>query len=256
VLAEALEPEELRTVVDESAGTMSEHSKEMLLGVLDLNKITVNDVMVPRNQIQGVDIDLPLEKILDQLSGFDQARVPVYRRNIDDVIGIIRQRDIVRLLNQRRLTKKALVRALKAPYFIPEGTRLAVQLHKFKSHSKKLALVVDEYGDIQGLVTMEDILEEIVGELDSDVAAITQAVKLEKDGYYTIEGSANIREINKYLNWHLPVTSAKTVSGLIVEKLQQVPKIKQHFKIDGYHFQAIATSRHKVVTVRVKKQSG
>lgn len=249
--AETLDPEELRTVVDESSEAIYGQSKDMLLGILDLNKITVDDVMLPKSQVVGIDITQPKSKIIEILAQAGHVRFPVYRRSMDDVIGIVHIRDAVRLLASNRFNKKALVRALHAPYFIPEGTPLTTQLTKFKGQRRQCAIVVDEYGDIQGMVTLEDILEEIVGELDSDVAAIKQSITPVNDKVFIVDGDVYLRELNKFMEWDLPTENAKTLSGLMIEYLQSIPKQRDKVKIKQYQLEVVSLSLHKVERVKV-----
>ncbi|PIQ44272.1 MAG: magnesium/cobalt efflux protein [Gammaproteobacteria bacterium CG11_big_fil_rev_8_21_14_0_20_46_22] len=251
--AESLDPDELRTVVDESPDAMYGKSKDMLLGILDLNKIKVEDVMLPRSHIIGIDVNQSKAAIIETLIRAEHTRFPLYRDNLDNVLGILNLRDALRLLGRNRFTKKTLVRALHPSYFIPEGTPLITQLSKFKGRRRRSALVVDEYGDIQGMVTLEDILEEIVGELDSDVAAIKQSITPIEGDAYIVDGNVYLRELNKFMQWTLPIREAKTLSGLVVEKLQAIPKQGDKVTVAGYELEVISVQHRKVARVRVVK---
>ena len=255
-IAERLNKEELRSVVHESVahtdGKKSrEPHREMLLSVLDLEKVTVNDVMLPRNKIIGIDLNDPLEKIIEKLTTVEHAQLPIYYSSIEKVIGIFHLRDALSLMNKGRLTKKEMIKAAYDPYFVPEGTPLSIQLQKFRDNKVRLALVVDEYGDILGLITVKDILEEIVGELDSNVADIHRLIVLEGDGSYIVTGSVSVRELNKYMHWHLPVTGPKTLNGLIVEQLEAIPESRVSLSIGNYHIEVLEVRGNSVIKAKI-----
>lgn len=221
--ADNLTRDELRTVVHEAGTMIPRRHQAMLLSILDLENVTVNDIMVPRHEIAGIDLDDDLESILAQIRASQHTRVPVYKGDINNIIGILHLRNAARFLSKREVTKAAIVQEAREPYFIPESTPLHTQLLNFQQQKRRIGIVVDEYGDVEGLVTLEDILEEIVGEFTTDVAGMHKEIHLQDDGSYIIEGTANIREINKMLGWQLPTDGPKTLNGLIIEHLESFP---------------------------------
>ncbi|WP_394176274.1 HlyC/CorC family transporter [Thalassotalea litorea] len=248
----SLSSEELRTVVNESAALIPAKDQDMLVSILDLEKVTVEDIMIPRSEIQGIDINEDWKIIQKQLTQANHTRVILYRDNIDDVVGYVHMRDAVKLLSKTQFTKATLLRAVKEMYFIPEGTQLNVQLLKFQRAKERLGLVVDEYGDIQGLVTLEDILEEIVGDFTTTMEpAPSEEVHKQPDGSYLVDGSANIRDINKEMNWHLPTDGPKTLNGLILEYMEEIPEANISMRIAGYPIEIIEVDGNMVKTVRV-----
>jgi len=248
----SLSSEELRTVVNEAGAMLPKQDQNMLVSILDLEKVTVDDIMIPRSEIVGIDINDDWKTIQKQLTQANHTRVLLYRDTIDDVVGYIHMRDAVKLLSKGQFTKATLLRAVREIYFIPEGTPLNVQLLKFQHEKERLALVVDEYGDIQGLVTLEDILEEIVGDFTtSRTPAPSEEVKPQPDGSYLVDGSANIRDINKEMNWHFPTDGPKTLNGLIVEYLEDIPQTKLSTRIAGYPIEIVDVSDNMIKTVRI-----
>lgn len=221
-----LSAEELRGVVLEAGKFIPTQHQDMLISILDMEKVTVEDIMVPRNDIGGIDIDDDWKSIMRQLTGAAHARVVIYKGNMDkNILGMLRVREAFRLmLEKNEFTKEMLIRAVDEVYFIPEGTSLTTQLVNFKANKERIGLVVDEYGDIKGLVTLEDILEEIVGEFTTSTApTLEEEVKQQADGTVIIEGSANLRDLNKLFGWHLPVDEVRTFNGLILEHLEKIP---------------------------------
>ncbi|MBL4899669.1 MAG: HlyC/CorC family transporter, partial [Colwellia sp.] len=221
----SLSSEELRTVVNESGGLLHAQDQSMLMSILDLEKVSVEDIMIPRSELVGIDVNDDWKRILKQLTQANHTRVLLYRDNIDDVVGYIHARDALKLLSKSQFTKATLLRAVRELYFIPEGTPLNIQLLKFQHAKERLGLVVDEYGDIQGLVTLEDILEEIVGDFTTTMTPTpSEEVTLQPDGSYLVDGSASIRDINKEMSWRLPTDGPKTLNGLIIEHLEDIPQ--------------------------------
>jgi len=247
---QALTREELRTVVHEAGSRISTRYRQMLLSILDLEKVTVDDVMVPHNEIIGIDLDDTDEEIEALISTTRHTMLPVYSDNIDEVIGVLHLRRLANLARQD-LTKSTLKGLLMEPYFVPEGTPLSTQLVQFQRRRERIAFVVDEYGDIQGLVTLEDILEEIVGEFTTDPAAEDSDVISEGPGGFIVDATANIRELNRSQGWELPTDGPKTLNGLIVEMLETIPKPRTRLRINGYPIEIIETDDNRVRSVRV-----
>ncbi len=248
----SLSSEELRTVVNESSALLPERDQNMLVGILDLDKVTVEDIMVPRNELVGIDINDEWKKIQKHLTQANHTRVLLYRDNIDDVVGYVHLRDALRLVSKNQFTKATLLRAVRELYFIPEGTPLNVQLLKFQRAKERLGLVVDEYGDIQGLVTLEDILEEIVGDFTTTMAPTpSEEVTIQPDGTYLVDGSATIRDINKEMSWNFPTDGPKTLNGLIIEYLEDIPKANISVRISGYPVEIVDVCNNMIKTVRV-----
>lgn len=253
-MADALSSEELRTVVNEAGNLIPSSHQEMLVSILDLEKVTVEDVMIPRNEIIGIDINDEWKSIVKQLSNGQHTRVLLYRNEIDDVVGFLHARDVMRLMtkNQFNADKSILVRAARDIYFIPEGTPLNVQLLKFQRSKERIGLVVDEYGDIQGLVTLEDILEEIVGDFTTTMApAPSESVTQESDGVYVVDGSANLRELNKEMNWDFPIDGPKTLSGLIIEQFGDIPDSRLCLRLGGYPVELVEVGDTMIKQARV-----
>ena len=249
----ALTREELRTVVHEAGGRISNRYQKMLLNILDLEKVTVDDVMVPHNEIIGIDLDddaAEIERIINQSQ---HTRLPVYSGNIDQIVGILHLRRLANLA-QRSFEPDALRRLLDEPYFVPEGTPLSTQLVQFQRRTERIAFVVDEYGDIQGIVTLEDILEEIVGEFTTDPADSADDVVREGPDSFLVSGTANIRELNRTQDWELPTDGPKTLNGLIVELLETIPEPSTCLKISGYPLEIIASDDNRVRTVRIGRR--
>ncbi|HKY92803.1 MAG TPA: HlyC/CorC family transporter [Nevskiaceae bacterium] len=247
----SLSVEELRTVVAEAGAMIPQRHQKMLLSILDLEKGTVEDIMVPRNEILGIDISEPWEHIRDQLLDSQHTRVPIYAGSIDDLRGVIHVRRVLRLVADGLLNTETLLKLAKEPYFIPEGTPLNQQLLNFQNQKRRIGFVVDEYGDIQGLVTLEDILEEVVGEFTSDPATRIKNVYADPDGSYRVSGSVTLRSLNRSLGWKLPTDGPKTVNGLLLEKLENIPQAGRQVEIGGYLFEITETRSNAVKATRV-----
>ncbi len=254
VTASSIEPlsrEELRSVVYETAGKISRQYQNMLLGILDLSKLTVDDVMIPRHEIIGIDIEQPWERFVEQINKFHTDWVPVYRENVNQVIGVLYTRDVLRLLlAQTPINKELLTQFLQEPYFVPEGTSLNAQLAYFQQSMDKVAFVVDEYGEIQGLLTLNDILEEIVGDFTSNLSA-AKRVQPQPDGSFLVDGSMTIREVNRATQWELPLGGPKTINGLIVEYLEAMPHTGTAVLISGYPIEIIQVKDNRVKLARI-----
>lgn len=247
----ALSREELRTVVYEAGAMITGKYRQMLLNILDLEKVTVDDVMVPHNEIIGIDLDDDIENIDELIRDSEHTRLPVYRDNIDNVLGILHLRRLANVFTQTEFNKEDLKGLLKEPYFVPEGTPLSTQLLQFQKTQRRFALVVDEYGDIQGMVTLEDILEEIVGEFTTDPAAQEEDIVRETDKTWLVNGTANIRDLNRAMHWNLPTEGPKTLNGLIVEFLETIPESGTGLKIAGYPIEILETRDNRVKLARI-----
>ena len=251
VAARPLSSEELRTVLNEVSAMIPRRHQKMLLSILDLEKVTVDDIMVPRNEISGLDLDQDWDAIAAQLTATQYSRLPVYRGSIDQVQGLLHLRDILHLLVRGRFSREELTNAIREPYFIPEGTPLNTQLLNFQRQKRRTGLVVDEYGDILGLVTLEDILEEIVGEFTTDPSATLKDIYPQNDGSYLVDGGVNVRELNRVLNWQLPTAGPKTLNGLILEYLETIPEPGTSLLLAGYPVEIVQTTGNAVKTVRL-----
>jgi Mg2+/Co2+ transporter CorB len=247
---QALTREELRTVVHEAGGRIAGRYQKMLLSILDLEQVTVDDVMVPHNEIIGIDLEDDEEDIAKVVASSQHTRLPVYRDDIDQVVGVLHMRRLASL-TQSKLDKDTIRKLLDEPYFVPEGTPLSVQLVQFQRRRQRIALVVDEYGDIQGIITLEDILEEIVGEFATDPGNDGDDIISEGDGTFLIDGAANIREINRTQDWHLPTEGPKTINGLILEALETIPDPNISLKIAGYPIEIVETDGNRIRSVRI-----
>jgi len=251
---QALSTEELRTVVAEAGPMIPPRHRQMLLSILDLGSVTVNDIMIPRQEIAGIDISENWEELLDQLRQTPHTRLPVYDTELDNCLGIVHMKRVAHELARGTLSRERLIEIARSrePYFVPEGTPLNVQLANFQRNRRRLAFVVNEYGDIEGLVTLEDILEEIVGEFTSDPATITHKdIHTEKPGVYIVNASATIRAINRALQWQLPTDGPKTLNGLLLERLETIPEPGATVRVGEYQFEVLQTGDNTIRTVRV-----
>ncbi len=247
--------EELRTVVKEAEAMIPSRHQKMLMGILDLEKVTVEDIMIPRNEISGIDLEQDSTGLREQLTGCQHTRVPVYHGSLDQTIGILHVRKIPALLAEddpERFGPDLIAASVVEPYFVPISTPLHTQLFNFQHEKRRLALVVDEFGDIQGMVTLEDILEEIVGEFTTDPQSYERDIYPQPDGSYLIDGSATIRDINRSLKWHLPSKGPKTFNGLILESLESIPQAGTSLRIADYVVEIIQVSNQAVRTARVQ----
>ncbi len=246
-----LSTEELRTLVHEAGALLPQRKQSMLLGVLELNDVTVDDIMIPKNDIQGIDLDLDLDDILVRLSTTNHTRLPVYNGDINKVVGILHMRNLAQLIQQGNVTKASILQVIREPYFIPESTPLQTQLLNFQKESRRIGLVVDEYGDVLGIATLEDILEEIVGELSTNHREENADIHPQDDGSYFIEASAFIRDINKSLSWDLPTSGPKTLNGLIIETLESIPDANVCLSINGYRIETLQMTDNLIKTARL-----
>jgi Mg2+/Co2+ transporter CorB len=252
---QALDAEELRTVVTEAAPVIPARHRQMLLSILDLGRVTVNDIMIPRNEIAGIDVNESWDDILEQLARTPHTRLPVYEGELDNLIGLLHMKRVAHELVRGTLTRERLIELARGreSYFVPEGTALNLQLTHFQHNRRRFAFVVNEYGDIEGLVTLEDILEEIVGEFTSDPATITHKdVHIERPGVFIINASATIRALNRALSWQLPTGGPKTVNGLLLEHLETIPDPGTMVRVGDYEFEVLQMADNAIRTVRVR----
>lgn len=246
-----LSPEELRTVVNESTEQIPRQRHGMLLNVLDLETVTVNDIMVPRNEIVGIDIEDDLAQILQVMSNSQHTRIPIYKGNLDNVVAILHLRNASKFINVVKLNKSAILQEAMDPYFIPENAALHTQLLKFQEKKMRIAIVVDEYGATKGIATLEDILEEIVGEFTTDLASIGDEIHAQDDGKYLIDGTASIRDINRILGWDLDTEGAKTLNGLLTEILETIPDSSVGINLGKYLAEIIHTKDNVIRTAKM-----
>jgi Mg2+/Co2+ transporter CorB len=251
----SLSAEELRTVVSEAAPVIPARHREMLLSILDLGRITVGDVMIPRQEIAGIDVNESWEDILDLLRQTPHTRLPVYEGELDELIGLLYMKRVANELVRGTLSRERLLELARSrePYFVPEGTPLNVQLGHFQRNRRRFAFVVNEYGGIEGLVTIEDILEEIVGEFTTDPATVTHKdVHIERPGVFIVNASATIRALNRALGWQLPTGGPKTVNGLLLEHLETIPDSGTMVRVGNYEFEVLQIADNAIRTVRVR----
>ena len=248
---DSLDSEELKSLVDLSGHKISNSNQGMLRAILDLDNMTVEDIMIPRNEVSGLDLEDDIEVLMEQILSCEYTRQPVYSGDINNIIGIFHVRKANHLLRAETITHKAIKRFADEAYFIPESTRLTTQLLNFKKMRSRFAVVVDEYGEVQGLVTLEDILEEIVGDFTTNEADKIDEIIAQKDGSYLIDGTATVRDINKSTNWDLPLDGPKTMNGLVLEQLESIPDGNVSFSVQNFKFETIEINGTRVKKVAV-----
>ncbi|MCV4341147.1 transporter associated domain-containing protein [Pseudomonas capsici] len=221
----------------------------VLSGIHALDSITVNDILIPRNEVDGVNLDDPIEQIIERLIISRHTRLPVYHNDINQVQGVLNTRQISHLLPKGELTKEQLLAVCYEPYFVPESTPLQLQLLNFHKQQRRLGVVVDEYGEVLGIVSLEDILEEIVGEFENEQSLNNPHVTRQADGRLEVEGTASIRDLNKSLGWHLPSDGPKTLNGLVTEALETIPEGPVCLKIGPYRLEILETEDNRVKRV-------
>jgi magnesium and cobalt exporter, CNNM family len=251
IATHSLSAEELRTVVAEAGAMVPRRHQQMLLSILDLDAISVDDVMVPRQEIIGIDLEKDWSECLAIVRDSSFHRLPVYRDDVDNIIGVVKVRRLLPDLASGTLTEQSLLHHTQEPYFVPEGTPLNRQLLNFQQHQRRSAFVVDEYGDVQGLITTEDILREIVGEFDADASSVDIGVAQESPESFIVDASANVRQLNRMMHWRLPTDGPKTLNGLIIEQLETIPDPGTSVTVAGYPIEILATTEHGIKQVRV-----
>lgn len=250
--AQTLNPDELRTVLNEGGDLIPQTHQDMLLNILDLDEATVDDIMIPRNEVIGINLEDSIEFIAAQLESTDYTRLPVYEGDINNVLGILHLRYTPKILKgENGLSHQSIRDHISQTYFVPESTSLHKQLINFKDQKHNLALVVDEYGEVQGLITLADLLEEIVGDFTTNFANTHEPTIIDnEDNWYTFDGGASIREINKSLNWELPTDGPKTLNGLFIEHLEEIPKGPVSFIIGNYRFETLTINKTMIDTAK------
>lgn len=246
-----LSVDEIRTIVLESSNVLPKKHASVLLNLLEIGAIAVDDVMVPRNQIESVNIDLPIEEIAQQISTAHHRRLVVYQGGFDNVLGTLRVRHALTLIQRDELTAESLREMLREAYFVPSTTPLLSQIQNFQEHQDRVSLVVDEYGEIMGLVTLEDILEEIIGEFTTQSPLMSRGLHRQSDGSYVVEGGTLLRELNRKLGFRFPLDGPKTLNGLILEHLQDIPEPNTSVRISGYPLEIVQTQDRVIKSVRL-----
>lgn len=251
VQKEALSGEELRSVVHEAGGLIPVEHRSMLISLLDLETATVEDIMVPKADIMGLDLEEPWHELIEQLETAQHTRLPLYRDTIDNLVGMVHVRSLLNLALEERLDIDSLLKIADPPYFIPEATPLNVQILNFRKMKRRSCFVVDEYGDLKGLVTMEDILEEVVGEFTTDIADLSKDIIQQEDGSVIVDASITLRHLKRLLNWQLPMIGPRTLSGLIIEYLGYIPPAECCLQIENFQIEILKVSDNMIKTVRM-----
>jgi Mg2+/Co2+ transporter CorB len=249
--SQPLSIDEIRTIVLESSNVLPKKHASVLLNLLELGAITVDDVMVPRNQIESINLDLPIEEITAQLSTAHHRRVVAYQDQFDNVVGTLRVRHALTLIQRDELTPESLRDMIREAHFVPSATPLLAQIQNFQEHANGVSLVVDEYGEIMGLVTLEDILEEIIGEFTTQSPLMARGLHQQPDGSYVVEGGTLLRELNRKLGFSFPLDGPKTLNGLILEHLQDIPEPNTSVRIAGHPLEIVQTQDRVIKSVRV-----
>ncbi|MBA57592.1 MAG: magnesium/cobalt efflux protein [Gammaproteobacteria bacterium] len=244
--------EELRTVVHEGS-KIGGRDQDMMLGILDLGRVTVDDIMVPRAEIIGINIEDKMTNIMAQLRSTQHTMLPIFKDDLEKIIGVLHIRNATKFIINGELTKDALMRQIRKPYFVLEGTALQTQLINFQSEKERIGMIVDEYGHIQGIVTIEDILEEIVGEFTSNLPSTREEIRKLSESNFLIEGGAQIRTINRVLEWELPIDGPKTLNGLITEHLENIPEANVCLKIEDYRIEILLIRDNVIKKAKLSK---
>jgi Mg2+/Co2+ transporter CorB len=247
----ALSREELRTVVTEAGAMIPERSRSMLLAILDLEHATVEDIMIPRNEVEGIDIQDTADEIIQAIRNAGYTRLPLFDGGIDNVIGVFHARHALHAMLDQGLGKEHLRAIAQPPYFVPEGTPLYQQLLNFQREKQRIALVVDEYGDFMGLITLVDLLEEIVGEFTTDPSDSIPEIHRTADGSILVDCGIGVRDLNRALRWELPTDGPKTLNGLVLDYLETIPESGTSLKLHGHPLEIVQTTENAVKTVKV-----
>lgn len=250
-VSHSMSMEELRTIVMEAGSYIPKKHQAILLNLFDLEKATVDDVMTAHTQIESIDFDTPLEAILQHISTSHHTRLPVRQGAHEEIIGIIHIRKVMNQLRDGELDLEGLHEVINEPYFIPSGTPLYTQMQQFQEKQQRIALVVDEYGELKGLVTLEDILEEIIGDFTTQSPLRTSTYRQEEDGSWLVDGSSNLRDLNKKLGLSLPLDGPRTLNGLVLEHFEDIPEPSTSFKIGKHTLEIVQTQDRIVKSVRI-----
>lgn len=250
-LDQKISTEELKTLVLEGGHFIQHKYQSMLLNLFDLETITVDDVIVPRSQVEAIDLDADDDVIESQLLTCHHTRLPIYRERMDNIVGIVHVRKVFNQMQNGKITAATLEKVMRKPYFIPSGTPLFTQLQLFQENQKRVGLVVDEYGEWMGLITLEDIVEEIIGEFTTHAPTQTSAFQKQDDGSIIVEGGALLRELNRKLNVQFPLDGPKTLNGLILEHFEDIPEAGIGLNIAGCPMEIIQTKNRVVKTVKI-----
>lgn len=248
---EDLSPEELKSVLENSGDLIPKKYQDMLISVLELDKVSVDEVMTQRSEIIGIDINQSIENILNSLQNNQKDFLPVYDESLDELRGIIDLYGITTFLSNEDKSIENLIDSLEEAYFTPENTPLSTQLFNFQKNKKTTAVVIDEYGSVKGIVTIKDVLEEIVGELATDIDKESVEIMEQKDGSYLIDASVSLRELNKKLDWELPINGAKTLNGLIIDKIETIPENNIKIEIENYLIETVLIRNNMIKIARV-----
>lgn len=249
--ASQLSQEELRTLVLEGGNYLPRKHQSMLINLFDLQAITVEDLMVPRNKIEAIELNSPIEKIRSEIITSNHTRLPVFKGNPDEIVGVIHLRKLLNVSEDNRITIESIEQILREPYYIPKDTNLLTQLQNFQERHERIAYIVDEYGDLMGLITIEDIIEEIVGEFTTQSPLFTSSAKQMKDGSLVLDGALTLRDLNRDFQLEFPVDGAKTLNGLILDHLQQIPEAGISIQISHYYLEILQTKDKSVKSVKL-----
>lgn len=241
-----LNKDELKSIVSDAKDLMPVRYKNMLLGILDLESASIEDIMTPRNEIVGIDLEAPLESVIQQIQSSPHTVLPIYKKSIDRVIGFLHLRSILSLINRSDFNKQSITDNLTKPFFIPESTPLHKQIQSFKAEKLRVGLVVNEYGDVQGLVTLDDLLQVLVGELNTEEPDVTP----QKDGSFLVDGSVTVRDLNRINQWSLPIEGPKTLNGLIIEYMETIPKPGTSVRLHGHNLEIIKCDENTIKLVK------
>ncbi|HQZ87404.1 MAG TPA: HlyC/CorC family transporter [Gammaproteobacteria bacterium] len=248
---DAVTADELRTIVSEAGNFIPSNHQSMLLSILDLENVRVEHIMIPRNEVVGIDLDDDKNEIISKLKDLQHTLLPVYRSDLDNVQGILHTRNIVKILAQRELNEQGLLSVMEEPYFVPEGTSLHTQLLNFQKNKRRMGLIVDEYGDVLGLVTLEDILEEIVGQFTTEADTEIPEVQPQEDGTFLIDGGISVRDLNRLQQWELPTDGPTTLNGLIIERLEFIPPEGTCLLIAGHPIEVVQLKENTIKIAKI-----